>query len=524
LLSLLVRLALISRPLANLDGFAVPDDCYYVLDIARSMALGDGPSVGSGPTNGFQPLFAFLMVPAFWIFDDLGSPVRAALIVNTLFDTAALYLLARIASRYMNIPAIAAMMILWALSPYFIANAVNGLETSLAYCLLLAAVGWYLKLAEEDFGAPRKFFAFGLLAGLCSLARVDTTLLLPVAALAMAPAAVRVGWRRASLAAFATASGAILVNLPWWTYSYVHTGLVYQVSGQAVRHISTSVVDHSPTWANWYWPQLAMGIRTVTSNNAVILALLGLSFAMLAVFGRKQGIHALAQRLWSLRVVWLFGAALFLAYTLYVFGDWFFGRYLFPLAIALLIAFGLTLDLALRWIPQRGSRRIAAVAVLGPTAMLPLGDPALHALFLGTDTQSVGNMNAGLWARSNLPSGTVVGSTQSGALGYFAEQVVVINLDGVVNREAYEAMRDKRLTAYVRSSGVELILGWKRDLNLLRSESSGVRDDEFVVDHEIPGFKTRHKTWYVMRLRSPGDSPPAIASEDPREPSRAWRY
>jgi hypothetical protein len=31
---------------------------------------------GQHATNGFQPLFGFLMVPSFWIFHDPLSPVR----------------------------------------------------------------------------------------------------------------------------------------------------------------------------------------------------------------------------------------------------------------------------------------------------------------------------------------------------------------------------------------------------------------------------------------------------------------
>jgi len=59
---LVFRVAVAFRPLAVLDRLFVPDDTYYTLSIARSLAHGLGPTVGGGAplTNGFQPLVAFL--------------------------------------------------------------------------------------------------------------------------------------------------------------------------------------------------------------------------------------------------------------------------------------------------------------------------------------------------------------------------------------------------------------------------------------------------------------------------------
>jgi hypothetical protein len=44
-------------------------------------------------------------------------------------------------------------------------------------------------------------------------------------------------------------------------------------------------------------------------------------------------------------------------------------------------------------------------------------------------------------------------------MSYFARHPV-INLDGVVNREATRALREKRMADYVREEGIEAIIDW----------------------------------------------------------------
>jgi len=66
LFAFVLRCALLLRPLAVIDRRFIPDDTYYTLTIARSIAHGHGPTVdGRTLTSGFQPLQGFLMTPVF---------------------------------------------------------------------------------------------------------------------------------------------------------------------------------------------------------------------------------------------------------------------------------------------------------------------------------------------------------------------------------------------------------------------------------------------------------------------------
>ncbi|MEK7250053.1 MAG: hypothetical protein AAB209_06475, partial [Bacteroidota bacterium] len=58
-----IRCIVAARPLEYLDGLTIPDDAYLSLTIARNIAKGLGPLYGFEYTNGFQPLYVFLMVP-----------------------------------------------------------------------------------------------------------------------------------------------------------------------------------------------------------------------------------------------------------------------------------------------------------------------------------------------------------------------------------------------------------------------------------------------------------------------------
>lgn len=111
-LSFALRALVCLRSVENLDGITIPDDCFYTLHIARSIARGLGPMYGQHASNGFQPLFGFLMVPSFWIFHDPLSPVRVALVVGALADTVALWFLARLLLAATRRPLVVGMVML----------------------------------------------------------------------------------------------------------------------------------------------------------------------------------------------------------------------------------------------------------------------------------------------------------------------------------------------------------------------------------------------------------------------------
>jgi hypothetical protein len=132
-------LAIVTRPLPALFDQPMEEDGYYIMAIARWIALGHGVTYdGQSLTNGFQPLWAFLCVPFFWLVDgDPVAGIRYAFGLHWLFYALGALIMgalfARIADKIavgpLSAKVIAALVFLS--SPFIWWNSFNGLETSL---------------------------------------------------------------------------------------------------------------------------------------------------------------------------------------------------------------------------------------------------------------------------------------------------------------------------------------------------------------------------------------------------------
>jgi len=500
-----LRVALQIRPLEFIDDLAIPDDAYLSLTIARNIARGLGPLYGLMPTNGFQPLYVFLMAPVFaWFPHDPSLPIRAALVLLALFDTAALFFMFRLAARSSATRTTPFLLgLAWLLHPYAILTALNALETSIAFCFLAALFLALDRLREAPaaLGRPGAPFAIGLVLGLAALARIDSLLAAPVIAGLFLVLGRRAGLSltRIAAASAATAAAALLALLPWLIYSWHWTHDLLPVSGRALRYLSLSSVDHRPTLAGFYLPMLARAAGVVVRKHALYLGLLVALAAGLP--WQRGGGRELSRRITGLLPVLAFAVLLFAAYAGVVFGPWHFARYLFPLTLAVLLLFATLADLWLGALAGRARTAfglaLALAVILGSVAQ-----PAFQRLIAPRFGGTWGYRRIGLWARDHFPPGAVIGGSQTGALGYFADRLTVVNLDGVVNRDCYDAMRAGRMLDYVRRAGVRDLV-WQDDIELLARESQRMRPAAVSRIGRVPGFETWGASWYLYRLEFP---------------------
>lgn len=68
--------------------------------------------------------------------------------------------------------------------------------------------------------------------------------------------------------------------------------------------------------------------------------------------------------------------------------------------------------------------------------------------------------NEGVNWIDSTPKGTIIGSFNAGIYGYFGHRKIV-NLDGVINNNAYYAMKDNRLYAYLREQNISYVIDWE---------------------------------------------------------------
>jgi hypothetical protein len=503
-----VRFWLLQRPIAALDGRALPDDAYLAMQIARSIGNGDGPRFVDHLTNGFQPLFVWLSALGFAgsdpgplaTPDELDAKIKFALAIATAFDVGSLWLIAR-AVRCGSGSAAAGLFagLLWALHPTVLRVSVNGLETSLAIFALLAVWNVVLsrRLAESS---PRRWFGIGIAVGVAAMARVDLLVLGLFFGFESLRAARSVEPRPWMVRNLALAAGTALGYAPWVVYSWIYTSAILPASGRAVRWISLTHADHA-TDAAFYLGMLGDGALALDSNLP-ILGKLALVVAGVALFRRgRPGWLALPG---------VFGLSLFLAYTLYVFAPWFFPRYLAPLNVFAIAS----VSAALGWAVERSGRHRSwsgAVAVAA-IVLLCVAQPRFGKLMFAPPDDQIGYRNLGLWARSALRPGTTVGATQSGALAYYANGYRTLNLDGVVNADAYDAMSRGRALDYMREQEVDYVVAWRRNYLYLKRNAAGFRETDLPVVGYIDGFRSWGIQWQLFRLHYPsGRTPPPLA-------------
>ncbi len=465
-------------------------------------------SFNKNPPNDNPASFTFQLQQVEFFSKLLVTPVHLALVILAVFDILTLYLLYKIVSRQTTDSFVPNLISLcWILSPYVLSTSVNGLETAISFFFIVAAFYQFQRIVNEreNVVSIGGLIGLGVILGFAMLARVDNLLLVAAMSFTILVRLIKkrtsVPWMLSRL--FILLAGAALIYLPWAIYSLYYTGDVYQMSGSAVRFMSLSQVHHDPTLVNWYLKSIWIGLLVLIRQNFGLLMMIGILIILIARKDRAELISVAkrASRLDTVPI--LFGITIFAAYTLYEFGQWYFIRYFYPLILSLLIILALAVDVALTSVlkSQRGklALKVMLVSMVGLSCFWPTNLPSY---FLSTDTQSQGYMNLGLWAQDRFRDGTIVGSCQTGALGYFATNLKVVNLDGVVNGDAFTAIRARRLMDYIRDTGVQFVIGWPRDnMKFIERESENFSSQDLTDIGPIKEFKSWGYEWHVYEVR-----------------------
>jgi len=493
---LLLRLLIAWAPFSYLARRGpLVDDAFYSFSIARSIAGGAGPTAdGVHPTSGFQPLYTLLLVP-FYLFSGQNAvlPIHLALTLLALAGTATGWFIFRIVSRAAGRPAALFSLCLWTAAPYFLSQGLNGLETGLLGLGLAATLDYYLGSVRDN-PSPGRLSLLGLLLGLTILARVDAILF---AAALGADLALRRPLSLRRTGHVLIAAGTALATLaPYLLFLWMRFGGFLPESGPAVRFLSLcygtlfvlgprSAFFFPPEQVPWIYyvgslrkavqilleePLLfpsslllsAASAARVFNPRALLLVLGGglLLAANLLLLRRRRGAPDDAGRGLA-RVGGLCVLLWVPAYAFGVLGQWWFHRYFFPLFLLMAVASGPIADRLAR--SPAVARRLAPGGFLAAAALLHLlyfaaqvpGEFLRHKPYQNVSEY----IEAARVLDASLPSGSRGGAFQSGTVGYFARHTV-INLDGVVNRDAARALREKRMSDYIREEGIEAIIDW----------------------------------------------------------------
>jgi len=444
------------------------DDGFYYLQVARNIARGHGSTFDRvNRTNGYQPLWALMLVPIFWFTDDAAVGIRAALVLATLLGGLGMVLLYVAMQRLVGLGAALLLVGLIAFNPYFVQILLGGLETPVLFaCMSALAAVWACAAPAIRAGSLRPCLLLGGLLGLTVLARVDVALILAplcVALVAVGPGGLRGRLRRV----LRIALPGVAVVLPFVLWSWATQGTALPVSGLVKRWVAATYTPTQPLFEvteQWrglartlhllFWPRTPPERETFDEIPELLRLpqyLTLLAAARLIWSGRARR-NTAALLLLATAVVGVAGHGLYMFYIYRSCGHWNY-HYFFPFALlysvllvtvpALLLAdVGLLLDRLVRGRLRLGFAALGAALCLPPLAYLARHGQ-LAAAGRGRELRQSPDLSfrrsrfdAALYLRRHYRRDEVFGSWWAGTVGYLSNRRVV-NLDGVVNSSEF---------------------------------------------------------------------------------------
>jgi 4-amino-4-deoxy-L-arabinose transferase-like glycosyltransferase len=490
------------------------DDSFYAFQIARNVAEGRGVTFdGVTPTNGFQPLYVFSLVPFYWISGhDSVLPIYAALTILALLTVATSVLLFLIVRRYTSDAVALVASLVWVFSPVVVRQSSNGLETAMVMFFIAWSLYFYLdRIRNHTSGSKLDFLKLGTLLGLTVLARVDGIFLVLAMSLDYL-LVVRARFRAGDSSVpgllrgiAVAAAAAFVVYLPWLLYSVDAVGSPFQESGTATRFLSiayapffdmgTADVMNDGPGLPFVWAHVehALGVlkisppfhvffRAVEKMTGggplsgwwlVVMNVAGLAglcvFAVWLIRSRPRDRWESRRELMFLL---LFAVMLIAAYASYVFGVFFFMRYFYPVYFVATIFAACMLHDVIVWLSRR--QAFLKYATAGLVALYAAGLVYMGVSCGFRSSRIYHFYDVAGWVEQNTAEDETIGVFQGGAIGYFSNRRVV-NLDGKVNGDALAALKSGKLCEYIVDAGIDIVLDHTNVIALFIGEQGETR-------------------------------------------------
>lgn len=476
----LIKLSLIFAPTDFLVGNLIPDDSFYYFKTAQHIVDGNGSTFdGVNPANGYHPLWMVLITPLFSIFGtEVGNfdAIRASLVLSVLLDVGTILLLLAIIRRFTKDFLIqVSAVFFWVLNPFIVYEVLSGLETSLSLFLILSSLYILLNLREKN---TNHYIALGVAGGLMMLARLDN-LFYFLAILIYLFFNSTEKYKRI----FQVGMSATVVVLPWLAWNVTQFGGILTSSSAAFTMYQHGLIvqDHGPSILQKIKASIYMaehGFQTVLrQTGAPVLMLLLSGFGLASVVGKAKDARQIMRDILKSKELYFFGAwiLLFILHTVIRVGyrTWYFVSFNIFLVLFLSFAFAKIFDgfeSNFKW------KKILALSVIG--VFFVCSSYVSWSQNLENRERAQLEMKAmAEWGNDNLPAGTIIGSFNSGVQGYFSNHRVV-NLDGLINQNAYEAMRERNLWSYLESQGIEYVSDFDIYMTYRYKQYLGV-DDPF---------------------------------------------
>ncbi|TNE59193.1 MAG: hypothetical protein EP344_09075 [Bacteroidetes bacterium] len=424
---LLLRLGLLTLPLQDILARWGSDDLFYYTQIAGYLAQGHGFTFdGINPTNGFQPLFLFLLAPfGKWLLNDPATSVYLMLdlvTVLTLLAAWQLYYLVQEAGLSATTGFFASGILV--LHPKILSVTFNGTEGALSLLTIVLALRAFFWMKDQKHGRWAALIFSALV-----LTRMDfSVLLFGLFVFAMLQKQGFVRWVKVLVLPALAFAG-------WLYLNYHYFGNIMPASGQA-KSIAAAYFPVS-----FSRMLLSVWRTALLAENALSYA--GLLLCALGIWRLTRERHPAGRYLAGLFVL----ATLLsvpAVYTMHFYRDW----YLMPhyIQVTVLLAAGL------QFLYTRVGR-YGWLVWLFPLVCWLEANAAPRTLNGQLILQGVETF------KPLLPPGTRVGAFNAGLVSCgLGTSARTINLDGVVNNNVLPYLKNRSLEDYLRAADIGYLL------------------------------------------------------------------
>lgn len=443
-------------PMHYLIGHAVPDDAFYYFQTARNIVHGHGVSVdGEVWANGFHPLWMLMLIPIFAVFrGDSETPIHVALTLSALLTSASGVLL-YLTARRLGLGGLAALIAtaLYLFHPIVVFMSINGLETGLNLSIFVAVLYCFVRAHQKPSTAA--YILASSAAGLLILSRTDYS----IAAAAML---LSLTWRSRRPESIGTlVLPAVLITAPWFLWNQIVFGSPLQGSADAVPYVGHKLFRQSDSSTLGMLHHAAEQMREGALSTLPYFyftptrATAGIAVAFVVLIVLTAAIitsPAARPAVRDFRRLAVPAAGLGAQFVVHAGIRWYLREWylvaVFPL-IALTIA--LVAQAALE-----SRLRLAGAALLGAIVLTATVPTATRTYGHGWYPVQLDMLAAARWIDASTPRDTRVGTFNSGLVGYYSHRQT-INLDGVMNPDASDAIRRRELGAYLDRRGIDLL-------------------------------------------------------------------
>jgi hypothetical protein len=466
------------------------------------------------PTNGFHPLYAILLIPIFELLSSFGTnaPVYASLILLSTVTVLTAIPIFGIGKELHSETAGLLTAFFWLFNPYILFVSLSGLETPLQ-TLFISILLWYI-LVRVDRGAPthKQTTVVGGLIALAFLSRMDSVLLGIGIFLALTLRAV---WEKRGLVdkkeifslIAPIISGGLVASLlvsPWILWNLLVVGRLTPVSGAALRALRLE--GGSSYWemvvlaiyqtAIFVWNYFFYGLFSSLLGRIKAVVAFSLLIVIILTLYKKNMFSDLVKRLDFLIIGGMIYYPFYWFYELGMRG-WY--SLFTSLILTIILALAVTEFMKFAASKDIAIREVVVVIMIFSGLFVASGAVQYQE---GAYPQELTKYEVAQYIDEEIPADTPVGSFNTGIYQYYTPNHDVINLDGVMNPEAYHSSQQDDMKGYICDREIEYIADPPGAIESYRSELEFKPIAQFPSGD--PTLQRGGSTYYIYEVHGCG--------------------